>query len=158
MKFKMCLNIPPSRSIKQCCFNESRTMGIEPLNNLANFESGYLVNVSNELVYIVPPTSMCTGAVYRLAAATHGMPVIGLWLACKQEAALAADPEVLPDPLVTPEPTVPGGSPSGVMDELAGGVGVGELEFEIVGETVGEALQKQINSPHLDVAPEGILL
>lgn len=39
-----------------------------------------------------------------------------------------------------PEPTVPGGKPNGVTDELAGGVGVGELEFEIVGETVGEAL------------------
>lgn len=67
-------------------------MGILPLNSLANRESGYLwkwkiikqletssnkwkhsiqlkiqsylVNVSKELVYIVPPTSMWTGAVY----------------------------------------------------------------------------------------------
>lgn len=46
--------------------------------------------------------------------------------------------------LVTPEPTEPGGKPMGVppTDETAGGVGVGELEFEIVGETVGEALKK----------------
>lgn len=56
------------------------------------------------------------------------------------DAALPAEPEVLPEPLVMPDPTVPGGRPSGVTAELAGGVGVGELEFEIVGETVGEAL------------------
>lgn len=36
----------------------------------------YLVSVSNEDVYIVPPTSMCTGAVYLEAAATQGIPVI----------------------------------------------------------------------------------
>ena len=30
-------------------------------------------------MYIVPPTSIWTGAVYFEAAATHGMPVI-LWL------------------------------------------------------------------------------
>lgn len=33
------------------------------------------------------------------------------------------------------------GRPRGVTEELAGGVGVGDEEFEIVGETVGEALQ-----------------
>lgn len=36
----------------------------------------YLVRVSSEEVYMVPPTSMCTGAVYLEAAATHGIPVI----------------------------------------------------------------------------------
>lgn len=40
----------------------------------------------------------------------------------------------------TEPPTVPGGRPNGVTAELAGGVGVGELEFDIVGDTVGEAL------------------
>lgn len=39
----------------------------------------YLVRVSSEDVYIVPPTSMCTGAVYLEAAATQGIPVI-FWL------------------------------------------------------------------------------
>lgn len=39
-----------------------------------------LVRVSSEDVYIVPPTSMWTGAVYLDAAATHGMPAMVLWL------------------------------------------------------------------------------
>lgn len=39
----------------------------------------YFVKVSREDVYIVPPTSMWTGAVYLEAAATQGIPVI-FWL------------------------------------------------------------------------------
>lgn len=36
----------------------------------------YFVRVSNDEVYIEPPTSICTGAVYRDAAATQGIPEI----------------------------------------------------------------------------------
>lgn len=50
---------------------------------------------------MVPPTSMCTGAVYLEAAATHGIPVILLQL-------------------------------------TAGGVG--DDEFDIVGDVAGELL------------------
>lgn len=45
-----------------------------PVKSLPNLDSEYFVSVSNELVYIVPPTSICTGAEYFDAAATHGMP------------------------------------------------------------------------------------
>lgn len=45
-----------------------------PVNSLPNLESEYFVNVSNELVYMVPPTSIWTGAEYFEAAATQGMP------------------------------------------------------------------------------------
>lgn len=61
----------------------------------------YLVRVSSEEVYMVPPTSMCTGAVYLEAAATHGIPVI-------------------------------------LLQFTAGGVG--DDEFDIVGDVAGELL------------------
>uniref|UniRef100_A0A8W7PH32 Uncharacterized protein n=1 Tax=Anopheles coluzzii TaxID=1518534 RepID=A0A8W7PH32_ANOCL len=71
------------------------------------------------IIAIVPPTSMCTGAVYLDAAATHGMPVICLWFAWWY-------------PLPTP---VTAGETAGI-----GGVGVGDDEFEMVGDVVGEVL------------------
>lgn len=39
------------------------------------FKRTHFVNVSNDDVYIVPPTSIWTGAVYLDAAATDGIPV-----------------------------------------------------------------------------------
>lgn len=106
-------------------------MGIEPLKSLANFESEYFVNVSSELVYIVPPTSIWTGAVYRDAAATHGIPVIGLWLVWINVLG--------PDGVATVCDMPPTGKGKGVV---VGVVGVGDDELEIVGETVGDELWK----------------
>lgn len=57
---------------------------------------------------------MWTGAVYREAAATHGIPDIGLWFAWRYE----------PD--------------CGCWAEF--GAGVGDDEFETVGDVVGDVL------------------
>lgn len=92
-----------------------------PLNSLARRDSEYLVSVSNELVYMVPPTSMWTGAVYRDAAATHGMPEIDLWFPWWYV-------------LVVP-PLSAGEMGAGVV-----GVGVGDDEFDMVGDVVGDVL------------------
>lgn len=66
---------------------------------------------------------------YRDAAATQGMPVIGLWLVCKY----AFDPD--DGPAGVDAPTI---DETGVV---VGGVGVGDDEFEIVGDTVGDELK-----------------
>lgn len=67
----------------------------------------------------MPPTSIWTGAVYRLAAATHGIPVIGfVW---RQPGAVDDNPWF----------------PTGDDPEFAG---VGDEEFD-VGDVVGEVLQ-----------------
>lgn len=58
---------------------------------------------------MVPPTSICTGAVYLEAAATHGIPVILL--------------------------------------QLTAAGGVGDDEFDIVGDVAGELLG-DINLQH----------
>uniref|UniRef100_A0A182J929 Uncharacterized protein n=1 Tax=Anopheles atroparvus TaxID=41427 RepID=A0A182J929_ANOAO len=106
MKLSMWRNMPPSRSMN---------MLEQFVKTLLNFMSTTSVCLS----MIVPPTSMCTGAVYLEAAATHGMPVICLWFAWWY-------------PLPTP---VTAGEPAGM-----GGVGVGDDELEMVGEVVGEVL------------------
>lgn len=77
---------------------------------------------------MVPPTSMWTGAVYLLAAATHGIPVI-LWLygiapAACGPFALFRGSAAGPPPVVT--------------DAALGGVG--DDEFDIVGLVAGELL------------------
>lgn len=46
------------------------------LLKLYTYKKTYFVRVSNDEVYIEPPTSICTGAVYRDAAATQGIPEI----------------------------------------------------------------------------------
>lgn len=38
-----------------------------------------MVSVSSEDVYMVPPTSMWTGALYLVVAATRGMPDMGFF-------------------------------------------------------------------------------
>lgn len=80
---------------------------------------------------MVPPTSMWTGAVYRLAAATHGIPVIGLlWL----------------QPLAEDNPWFPGGDPAVV--------GVGDDEFD-VGDVVGDVLHRfarEVNGRNFNIS------